>query len=83
VFLSDTMLQVRSRGFAGTNGLAKGYTYFRDCLYKALILMATDTLADDAPKVKLASLVLTTVEGAAYMLLFMFLGMCINKYMFS
>jgi hypothetical protein len=61
VFLSDTMLQVRSRGFAGTNGLAKGYTYFRDCLYKALILMATDTLADDAPKVKLASLVFSTV----------------------
>ena len=52
----------------------KGWSYLRDCVYKALILMATDNLADGAVSVKVVAVVLTSLEGAAYMVLFMLYG---------
>lgn len=50
------------------------FSFVRDLLYKSLIFMATDLLVDDNVTVKIAGNVLTSLEGIAYMLVFMYLG---------
>lgn len=64
VNLSEVMKSVK------TNDM----NYIRDCVYKALMLMASDNLADRSVPVKVVAIVLSTFEGAAYLLLFMLYG---------